>query len=244
MLVTITEILETRAVGSRMQDACDEVEAWSKDHFMNINPKKTKQMIIGTLANKIPTNLNISGLEIELKSQFKLLGVIITDSLKWDNHVDSICSKINKRLFFLRKLKRAAMSTEDLVAYYNTVIRPVAEYACAVWHTSLTDGQSEQLEQLHRRAIKTIFGDKLDRTTACMIYSIDPTLASRRETQTQRLFKQLRDNPSHCLHELLPEKRDPELLTRLRNAKPYETPFARTSRFQNSFLIHCLNNYQ
>ena len=49
------------------------------------------------------------------------------------------------------------MSSEDMVAYYRTVIRPVAEYACAVWHSSLTEGQTEQLEHLHRRAIKIIF---------------------------------------------------------------------------------------
>ena len=155
----------------------------------------------------------------------------------------SICSKINQRLFFLRKLKRAAMSNDDLVAYYCTVIRPVAEYACAVWHTGLTDGQSEHLEHLHRRAINIIFGGKLDFKSACMIYDIDPTLASRRESQTMRLFRDLQ-NSDHCLHYLLPEKRDPEIIARLRIAKPYEPPFARTSRFQNSFLIYSLNNYQ
>ena len=81
------------------------------------------------------------------------------------------------------------MTNGDLVAYYCTVIRPVAEYACAVWHTSLTEGQSEQLEHLQHRAITIIFGDKLDYETACMIYDIDPTLASGRETQSQNLFK-------------------------------------------------------
>jgi hypothetical protein len=96
------------------------------------------------------------------------------------------------------------MSSADLMAYYRTVIRPVAEHACAVWHTSLTEGQSEQLEQLQRKAIKIIFDNRLDYTTACTIHDINPTFASRREIQTQPLFKQLH-NPSHCLHHLLPE---------------------------------------
>jgi hypothetical protein len=30
----------------------------------------------------------------------------------------------------------------------------------------------------------------------------------------------------------------------LRNPQTYEPPFARMSRFKNSFLTHCLNNYQ
>jgi hypothetical protein len=200
--------------------------------------------LLGPLADKISTKLDISGHDIEIVNQFKLLGVTVTDNLKWDEYVDLICNKINQRLFFLRKLKRAKMSSGDLVAYYCTTIRPVVEYACAVWHSSLTEGQSEQLEQLQRRAIKTIFGASLDHEIACMIFDLDPTLASRRESHTRRLFKQLCDNPCHCLHHLLPEKRDPEILKRLRNAKTYEPPFARTTRFQKSFLIHCLNNYQ
>ena len=34
--VTMTEILEQRAAHSLMQDACDEVENWSKAHHKNI----------------------------------------------------------------------------------------------------------------------------------------------------------------------------------------------------------------
>ena len=113
-----------------------------------------------------------------------------------------------------------------------------------VWHSCLTEDQSKQLEQLHIRAIRIIFGRKLDHDTACFIYDLEPTLASRRESQTQHLFAQLCDNPNHCLQSLLREKRDPEILAKLRNATPYEPPFAKTSRFQNSFLVHCLNNHQ
>ena len=243
--VTITEIIEPRSVTSQMQDACNDVELWSKAHHMKINSKKTKQMFLGSQADKLSTKqLSISGLDIETVNQFKLLGVTLNDALKWDDHVNTICNKINKRLFFLRKLKRAAMSSGDLVAFYCAAIRPVAEYACAVWHTSITEGQSAQLEQLQRRAIRTIFGDSLDYTTACMTYDIDLTLSSRRDIQTQRLFHQITDSTIHPLHYLLPAKRDPAILARLRNPKPYEPPFARTSRFQNSFFVHSLNNYQ
>ena len=80
--VTITEILEQRANDSKMQDACNEVEDWSKARYMNLNPKKTKQMVLGPLAEKLSTSLTISGLDTEPVNQFKLLGVIITDTLK------------------------------------------------------------------------------------------------------------------------------------------------------------------
>ena len=45
-------------------------------------------------------------------------------------------------MWFLKKLKRAGVSVDDLVHYYQSVIRPVLEYACAVWHPGLTKEQT------------------------------------------------------------------------------------------------------
>jgi hypothetical protein len=47
----------------------------------------------------------------------------------------AVCNKANKRLYFLKKLKRTKMSVDDLLCYYKAVIRPVIEYACPVWHS-------------------------------------------------------------------------------------------------------------
>ena len=45
-----------------------------------------------------------------------------------------ICKKVAARLYFLRQLKRAKVPTNDLLSFYTTCIRPVAEYACPVFH--------------------------------------------------------------------------------------------------------------
>jgi len=66
-------------------------------------------------------------------SDYKLLGVMINSSLKWDDLIDAIMTKAAKRLWFLKKLKRAGVSVDDLVHYYQSVVRPVLEYACPVW---------------------------------------------------------------------------------------------------------------
>ena len=47
--------------------------------------------------------------------------VTVSQSLKWNEHVANICSKLNKRLYFLKKLKRAGMSTGDLLCFYKSV---------------------------------------------------------------------------------------------------------------------------
>ena len=99
---------------------------------MNINSKKTKEMIIGPLSKENVTPLSISTTTVECVSTYKLFGVMINSSLKWDDHIDAIITKAAKRLWFLKKLKQAGVSVDDLVHYYQSVVRPVLEYACPV----------------------------------------------------------------------------------------------------------------
>ena len=60
---------------------------------------------------------------------------------------------------FLKQLKRSGAGRDDLLCFYNTVIRPVLEYACPAWHSSITAAQSRSLESIQRRAMKIIFVD-------------------------------------------------------------------------------------
>mgnify|MGYP006343999921 CR=1 FL=1 len=115
-------------------------------------------MLIGHIKQAMPPALRLNDNEIERVQGYKLLGLYINNSLTWDDHVTSICTKTAKRLHFLKLLKRAAMSTADLLRYYESVIRPVAECACVVWHYSLTKDQSARLESIQRRALKLIYG--------------------------------------------------------------------------------------
>ena len=62
---------------------------------------------------------------IERIHVFKLLGVLINSSLKWNDHVNFICSKASSRLYFLKLLKRSGVDIPDLLLYYNSVIVPV-----------------------------------------------------------------------------------------------------------------------
>ena len=51
------------------------------------------------------TPIQLNGIVIERVSSYKLLGVIITNDLSWNEHCDSIHKKTTKRLFVLRTLK-------------------------------------------------------------------------------------------------------------------------------------------
>ena len=57
----------------------------------------------------------------------------------------------------LYQLKRAGIRQTDLVNVYISVVRPVLEYACPVWHTNLPKYLSDNIEMIQKRALKSIF---------------------------------------------------------------------------------------
>jgi len=73
---------------------------------MNVNYKKTKEMLLGAVnANEID-QLIVDGNTIARVSTFKLLGIHVESNLKRNSHVDYIHAKASSRLYFLKQLKK------------------------------------------------------------------------------------------------------------------------------------------
>jgi len=129
-------------------------------------------MLIGTnAANVISNALCVSDYVIERIISFKLLGVVIEHNLKWNAHVDPICTKACTRLHYLKVLKRSSLSRDDLLYIYSSVICPVLEYACPAWHTSLTQQQTRQIKSIQKRALRIICNSNcIDCENFCIIH--------------------------------------------------------------------------
>ena len=192
-------------------------------------------MLPGAINEDSPPILHLNDKPIECVNSYKLLGLMITDKLSWNDNTALICSKASKRLHFLKLLKRAAMPTSDLLYYYTAVIRPVLEYGSVVWHASITDKQSRQINSIQRRA------EKIIGVNECA-GKLTP-LKKRREQQSRKLFKTLLQ-PDNCLHDLIPAARNRDALDKIRQTNPLPVPFARTERYKRSFLVNALANFQ
>jgi hypothetical protein len=157
---TIWESCSTEFEKSNIQSSADEVIKWCKNNNMKLNIDKTKEMLIyfGKKDLSFPS-IRINNQSLERVRKFKLLGVIINDKLSWGDHVEYICSKTSKRLYFLRLLKRAGISPEDIIQIYCSIIRSVLEYACVIWHPSLTKLQNNKIELIQKRAVKIAYPD-------------------------------------------------------------------------------------
>ena len=187
---------------SSMQSIMDFTTSWSSANNMVPNIRKTKEMVI--CFHKQPTAIppvTIQEMEIERVSSTKLLGVVINDKLTWADNTNYIYSKASKRLYHLRQLRRAGLDSLDLLIFYTAVIRPVIEYACPVWHNSLTAVDSASLESIQRRSMK-IIEPNLTYELACAKHNLIKTSA-RREKLAKKFFSAICLKSSR-LHYLLP----------------------------------------
>ena len=182
----------------------------------------------------------LSGETLETVDNLKLLGVHIQKDLRWDKQVTEMISRASRRLFLLYALRGFGAPVEDILAVYQTYIRPLLEYACPVWHPSITHEQSKHIEMVQKRSCRLMLGSKYEHyDTALLELGIDK-LSDRREQLVLKFGQKLLNSERH--QHLLPAKTTTTYS--LRNQKKYQEPKTRTVRYFNStipYVIRLLN---
>ena len=126
---------------------------------MCINAKKCNVITFNfSGTNFPPLNLSIDDNLIKRVQSIKLLGVIISEDLKWTQNTLSICKKVNSRMFIIAKMKSFGATRDDLVKVWTTILRPCAEFASPLWHSGLTKKDTMEIERLQRGALAIILG--------------------------------------------------------------------------------------
>ena len=120
---TIWESCAYTGADSQMQQAGDQTTEWSEENNMLINTEKTKEMVIYFGRKPLALKpITICGKEIERVDTTKILGVIVNNNLKWNDHVDYICGKAGTRIYFLIMLQRAGVPPEDIIQVYKSIV--------------------------------------------------------------------------------------------------------------------------
>ena len=82
----------------------------------------------------------------------------LTNDLKWSKNTTNVCSKVNQKLYIINKLKNFGLQKEELLTAWQSILRPITEYAVPLWHPGLTEYDSERIEMLQKRALAIILG--------------------------------------------------------------------------------------
>ena len=85
-----------------------------------------------------------------------VLGLIIQNDRRLNEHIAMIVTKASKRLHILCVLRRGGKSPHDLITIYYALIRSILEYCCTVWRCNLPTYLSEEVEKIQKRALRII----------------------------------------------------------------------------------------
>ena len=115
---------------SNLQKYVDEFNQKSAADGFQIKESKCKAFCISFAPSTREFQpISINGKIVERVTSVKLLGLTISNNLKWNSHISHVCKKVAPRLYFLRQLKRAKLPANDLILFYSTCTRPAIEYA-------------------------------------------------------------------------------------------------------------------
>ena len=228
---TIAEVVP-KGAPSALQNAVTTVETWSSINHMQLNADKCKELIIDFKRNPHEFGpVVVNGTDLSVVDSAKILGVTFSSNLRWNDHIHASIKKANKRLYFLVLLKRAGVPPDDIKNFYCTTIRPVLEYASPVFHHSLPQYLSAEIERVQKRALAIIsplmsYDNNLDRFRLS-------TLFSRRHEHCHALFDVI-SSPSHRLNSLLPPRHESHYS--LRRNRKFTIPVLNTERFRNTYI--------
>ena len=197
---------------------------WCDNHYLLLNVRKTKELIIDFRVKKDPIlPISIKGETVTIVHQYKYLGIIIDDKLEWDPHSSSVHSKMQQRLFFLRKLNSFHIDSKILYLFYTSVIESILLFCFHAWGGNIKADQVNHLQSTIKRCL-SICGTEL--------YSITFLLDKVTSSKFSRILK---DNTHPLFSRISFSKRREGRLLSIRT---------KTERHLKSFIPRAIRNYK
>ena len=138
---------------------------------------------------------------LAVTDQHTYLGVLIDKRLSWSPHISNIASKASQTLNFLKR-NLSKCSTEIKASAYLTMVRPLMEYASAIWDPCYIK-DIQQLEKV-RRSARWVLNDYsyMSSVTSILQQLSWPTLKMRRKISRIIIFIKLYIINYHSLFHL------------------------------------------
>ena len=160
----------------------NDTEQFVSENMMVINKDKTK-VISFSKSRKwaFPPELHFTdGTPIEYIYDTRLVGVVVSQDLRWFKNTTYICQKARNKLWMLRRMINLNLTIYEMFDVYTKEIRSLLEMAVPVWNSGLTNQQIHDIESIQKVAMQIILQDKyVDYQLACKLFSAQ-TLADRR----------------------------------------------------------------
>lgn len=236
---------------SELEDGIEKVKAdveaiynWTKCNFISFNISKSKAMIIGSnryissikldIVPKIIVNDSIA---IPYVESARCLGVTISNTLSWNNHVSDISNSIYKSLYQLR-LHKDLLPVPLRRQLVSTLIFPYLDYCCLVY-ADLTAELNLKLKRSLNSCVRFILNVRKDEHITAHYHELGWLNVEfrRKYFKGNFLYQLFRTQTPRYLFDMFTAKGVLDLrTTRTVHTRLY-IPTYRTATYQNSFFV-------
>lgn len=133
-----------------LQGDIDAIKQWTTTWQMPLNDSKCSILHLGK--NNPRIQYFIGSAQVTCVAEQNDLGIVVTEDMKWENHINGIIKKANSIMYLISKAFKDP-TPQMFVKLYKAYIRPRLEYAQSIWSPYYVR-DIEALERVQRRATK------------------------------------------------------------------------------------------
>lgn len=225
-----------------LQESLLKIDQWCGDSKMQLNASKSVLLRISRKQQPSVFEYRLNQSVIPQVTQYRYLGVTLTNDLTWTAHITDISSSAFRKLCVLRRKIKDTPSNIKLLAYL-ALVRPKLEYACALWDP-YTKKDIHQLERIQRKAVRFIFGKYRRHEAISELMQNNQITPLETRRKIARLFflqsilcKRMNITPPSFLGQLTSRR------TRHTSTHALKPIFARTVAFYNSFFPRTISEW-
>ena len=194
-----------------------------------------------SLSNEQRPSLYFENTRLNFVQHHKHLGITISESGKWHEHINNIMMSASKVLGSMRALK-FKLKRSTLNQIYISYMRPILEYASIVWD-GCNDYEKDSLEKLQYEAARVVTGLTRSVSIDKLLKEIGWLLLSERRKMQKLItvYNIYHDNAPSYVSNLFPDSVADSTPYSLRNNNNYVTIARRTQIFSKSFVPSSIN---
>ncbi|KAI5632155.1 reverse transcriptase (RNA-dependent DNA polymerase) domain-containing protein [Phthorimaea operculella] len=138
-----------------LNETVNKLRVWFTINGLSLNKEKTCFMRF-SLNGHTPNilSVNVGGSILQQVASAKLLGFDIDSSLTWQEHINSLCSRLAQACYALRRLAYTA-SREVVRTCYFATVHSVLSYGSELWAQC---ADWERVFRMQKRAVRSIVG--------------------------------------------------------------------------------------
>ena len=224
-----------------LQNDINKLGEWAEKSGMRFQPTKCNIMRLSRKKNNIDFKYKLKGTELEQLDSIKYLGVNIASNLHWAKHIDEICNKAYKILGLLKRNLSSCPQEVKMLAYKG-LIRPILEYASAVWdpHQKFLQEKLEKVQNQAARFIASNYSQEPGSMTKILLdLKLEPLKERRKKSRLILFCKALHHRAAIPTGMLQRPKRQ----TRNMHSEHFINLHSRTDTLKASFIPNTVKEW-